>query len=138
MKTSEAVFSIAIESRDYECDMEGIVNNGVYQNYYEHARHGYLKKLGLTFSALVEMGVNFVVLRAEVDYLKAIRSDCKLKVEVFEVGEKSPLRIFVKQRIVNETTGEISSKAIFYITAIDKEGRPSFPSKIKAIMLNSN
>ncbi len=31
-------FLLAFELRDYECDLSGIVNNAVYQNYLEHAR----------------------------------------------------------------------------------------------------
>ena len=37
-------FKIALPVRDYECDMQGYVNNAVYQNYLEHARHEYLQK----------------------------------------------------------------------------------------------
>lgn len=32
------VFRIDLKVRDYECDLQGIVNNGVYFNYLEHAR----------------------------------------------------------------------------------------------------
>ncbi|MBU2223338.1 MAG: acyl-CoA thioesterase, partial [Gammaproteobacteria bacterium] len=31
------VFSVDFKVRDYECDMQGIVNNAVYFNYLEHA-----------------------------------------------------------------------------------------------------
>ena len=29
-------FEIEMQVRDYECDIQGIVNNAVYQNYLEH------------------------------------------------------------------------------------------------------
>ena len=32
-------YELAFSVRDYECDLQGIVNNAVYQNYYEHPRH---------------------------------------------------------------------------------------------------
>ena len=35
----EKVFELKMSVRDYECDLQGIVNNAVYQNYLEHARH---------------------------------------------------------------------------------------------------
>ena len=36
-------YSLEMTVRDYECDLQGVVNNAVYQNYLEHARHEYLK-----------------------------------------------------------------------------------------------
>ncbi|NLI24182.1 MAG: acyl-CoA thioesterase, partial [Bacteroidales bacterium] len=30
-------FELEMEVRDYECDIQGIVNNAVYMNYLEHA-----------------------------------------------------------------------------------------------------
>ena len=38
------VFKVDFTVRDYECDLQGIVNNAVYQNYLEHARHFIFKK----------------------------------------------------------------------------------------------
>ncbi len=35
-------FELEFTVRDYECDLQGIVNNAVYLNYLEHTRHQYL------------------------------------------------------------------------------------------------
>src|SRR5574337_1178644 len=65
---------IEMEVRDYECDMEGIVNNAVYMNYIEHARHGFLKSKGFDFAKLTKSGIHLVVIRIEADYLFPLRS----------------------------------------------------------------
>ncbi|MCC5841584.1 MAG: acyl-CoA thioesterase [Opitutales bacterium] len=77
--------------RDYECDMEGIVNNAVYQNYLEHARHQFLRAAGVDFAALVQEGIHLVVVRVEIDYVSPLRSGDRFWVGVW--GERlSPLR----------------------------------------------
>ena len=40
-------FELELQVRDYECDIQGIVNNAVYQNYLEHCRHKFLNFAGL-------------------------------------------------------------------------------------------
>ena len=34
------IFTTRMQVRDYECDIEGIVNNANYLHYAEHTRHG--------------------------------------------------------------------------------------------------
>ena len=40
------IFETRMEVRDYECDIEGIVNNANYLHYAEHTRHLFLRSLG--------------------------------------------------------------------------------------------
>lgn len=60
--------------RDYECDIQGVVNNSVYQNYLEHTRHEFLLESGVDFAELAEQNINLVVIRAELDYKFPLRS----------------------------------------------------------------
>ena len=47
-------FEIELDVRDSECDLQGVVNNAVYQNYFEHARRRYLITNGFDFARLRE------------------------------------------------------------------------------------
>lgn len=66
--------------RDYECDLEGIVNNAVYLHYLEHTRHEFLHAAGIDFAELHAEGIDPVVVRIEVDYKYPLKSR-----DVFEV-----------------------------------------------------
>ena len=49
---SKYIFETKMEVRDYECDIEGIVNNANYLHYMEHTRHLFLKECGLSFAEM--------------------------------------------------------------------------------------
>ena len=52
---SKYIFETRMEVRDYECDIEGIVNNANYLHYTEHTRHRFLKHAGLSFARMHEL-----------------------------------------------------------------------------------
>ena len=64
---SKRAFTADMEVRDYELDIQGVVNNAVYQNYLEHARHLFLKANGVDFEQITREGVHLVVTRMELD-----------------------------------------------------------------------
>ena len=68
------VHSLEFSVRDYECDMQGVVNNGVYQNYLEHARHEFLQSQGINFAEMTIKQINLVVVRAELNYRDSLSS----------------------------------------------------------------
>ncbi len=60
--------------RDYECDLQGIVNNANYQHYIEHTRHEFLESAGLSFAKLHDEGVDPVVARISMAFKTPLRS----------------------------------------------------------------
>ena len=69
------IFETEMEVRDYECDIQGIVNNANYLHYIEHTRHLYLTSLGVSFARLHEQGVDAVVARMNLQYKTPLRCD---------------------------------------------------------------
>ena len=69
------IFETRMEVRDYECDIEGIVNNANYLHYIEHTRHLFLKSLGVSFADLHNRGVDAVVARMNLQYKTPLRCD---------------------------------------------------------------
>ncbi len=69
------VFETRMEVRDYECDIEGIVNNANYLHYTEHTRHLFLKECGLSFAEMHQKGVDAVVARMKLQFKVPLRCD---------------------------------------------------------------
>ena len=61
--------------RDYECDIEGIVNNANYLHYAEHTRHLFLQKCGLSFAEMHRRGIDAVVARMNLQFKTPLRCD---------------------------------------------------------------
>jgi acyl-CoA thioester hydrolase len=115
-------FVIDMEVRDYELDIQGIVNNSVYQNYLEHARHKFLQAIGIDFAQMHEDGRDPVVTRAEIDYLQPLRSG-----DLFYVGTKlsheGRLRHIFHQEMIRYQDDAIICKAKITATVL-KGGKP--------------
>ena len=69
------IFEARMQVRDYECDIEGIVNNANYLHYCEHTRHLFLKQCGLSFAEMHEKGVDAVVARMSMQFKTPLRPD---------------------------------------------------------------
>ena len=69
------IFETRFEVRDYECDIEGIVNNANYVHYCEHTRHLFLQHCGLSFAEMHNKGVDAVVARMNLQYKVPLRPD---------------------------------------------------------------
>ncbi len=69
------IYETEMEVRDYECDIEGIVNNANYLHYFEHTRHRFLNTTGLSFSDMHNRGIDAVVTRMTIAYKYPLRCD---------------------------------------------------------------
>ena len=98
MDNTNYVFDLEFTVRDYECDLQGVVNNSVYQNYLEHTRHEYLKSIGLDFAKLHGEGTDAMVTRVEIDYKFPLRSGDRF-VSCLAQREKGTLRAEFLQAI---------------------------------------
>ncbi|WP_439184982.1 acyl-CoA thioesterase [Carboxylicivirga taeanensis] len=68
-------YELEFKVRDYECDLQGIVNNSVYQNYLEHTRHEFLDSLGVNFKELFDRNIVAVVARIDLAYKTPLQSN---------------------------------------------------------------
>jgi len=109
-------FELEFKVRDYECDLQGIVNNSVYQNYLEHTRHEFLDSIGLNFSKLFDDGIVAVVARIDLAYKTPLKSNDKFVVKT-RVELKGVKYIF-HQDIYRLSDNKICLKGIVTTTSL--------------------
>ncbi len=68
------LYKLTLKVRDYECDLQGVVNNSNYQRYMEHTRHEYLESLGENFGEMHDKGVDAFVSRVDIQFKTSLRS----------------------------------------------------------------
>ncbi len=125
----EYQYRLEFQVRDYECDMQGVVNNAVYQNYLEHTRHEFIKTLGLDFAELTARGLNLVVVRAELDYKRSLRSGDRFWVGL-ALERISRLRFAFRQDIYLAPENRLVLQARVTGTGVNAKGRPELPAEI--------
>jgi acyl-CoA thioester hydrolase len=128
MPAADYIFSTEFAVRDYECDLQGVVNNANYQHYLEHARHEYLVSKGISFSELHEEGTDLIVYRVEINYKYPLRSREKFVVRLNIVREGNLKLVFI-QDIFRLPDEKLIVKA--KITGVaTRKGRPVPPGDI--------
>lgn len=126
-------FKLSMSVRDYECDIQGIVNNSVYQNYLEHARHEFLKAHNLNFADYAKLGIHLVVVRAELDYKTPLQSGDSFTVSVKMVRE-SKLKFAFQQEIHRSSDNKLVLLGRIIGTALNAKGRPEIPPSLEQII----
>ncbi len=125
MTKGQHIFALEFSVRDYECDLQGIVNNANYQHYLEHARHEYLLSQGVSYAALHEEGTELFVIRVEIDYKSPLKSRDKFVVKL-HVEREGNLRMVFVQDILRLPDHKLVAAARVTGVAI-KKGRPVSP-----------
>ena len=128
----EYTHSLEFKVRDYECDLQGVVNNAVYQNYLEHARHELLLARGIDFAALTRDGIDLVVVRAELDYRQSLASGDRFVVRS-RVERSSRLRFDFYQDIFRLPDECLMLSARITGTSLNARGRPQLPDELAAL-----
>lgn len=128
-------YTLEMHVRDYECDIQGIVNNGVYQNYLEHVRHMYLKSIDVDFAALAREGINLVVVRAELDYKFPLESGDSFAVGL-NMRRESRLKFAFYQDIYRLPDRRLIMNAKIIGTALNARGRPELPEVLEKVFAN--
>ncbi len=130
---TEKVFDLEFKVRDYECDMDHVVNNAVYLNYLEHARHEFLLGLGIKFGELSKRGISLVVTRIEVDFKASLTSGDTFTVRT-QFSRNGRIRLQFNQSIFRKLDNRLMLSAVVTGTALNGRGRPEIPIELDLVL----
>lgn len=130
---TEEVFDLELKVRDYECDMDHVVNNAVYLNYLEHARHEFLAGLGVKFGDLSKRGISLVVTRIEADFKASLTSGDTFTVQT-RLSRQGRIRFQFNQNIFRKSDNRLMLSAVVTGTALNERGRPEIPVELDGVL----
>jgi acyl-CoA thioester hydrolase len=130
MTENLAPYSLKFVVRDYECDLQGVVNNANYQHYLEHARHEFLISKDVSFVKLHEEGLDLIVTKVEIEYKYPLRSRNEFIVTV-SIRREGNARILFIHDIYRLPDLKLIVKA--RVTGVaTRKGRPVQPGDLVA------
>ena len=130
MTENLASYSLKFVVRDYECDLQGVVNNANYQHYLEHARHEFLISKDVSFVKLHEEGLDLIVTKVEIEYKYPLRSRDEFIVTV-SIRREGNARILFIHDIYRLPDLKLIVKA--RVTGVaTRKGRPVQPGDLVA------
>lgn len=110
------IFETRMMVRDYECDIEGIVNNANYLHYAEHTRHLFLRRCGLSFADMHRSGTDAVVARMNLQYKIPLRSDDEFISRL--ALKKEGLRYVFHQDIFRASDGKLCFRGVIDVVCL--------------------
>lgn len=118
------MFKVEMKVRDYECDIQGVVNNAVYQNYLEHARHEFLLANNIDFAALTHAGIHLMLARIELDFKDSLKPADEFYITV-EMEKASRIKYAFIQNIYRKNDDKLMAQAKAIGVALNEKGRPT-------------
>ena len=110
------IYELKMKVRDYECDLQGIVNNANYQHYLEHTRHEFLLKTGVSFAKLHEQGVDPVVARISMAFKTPLRSGDEFLSKLYM--KKEGIKYVFYQDIFRASDGKLCFRGVIDVVCL--------------------
>ena len=121
-----------MEVRDHELDRFGMVNNAVYQNYLEHARHAFLASRGISLTHLLEQKFRPVITRIDLVYLLPLQSGDSFSVQLW-LTRLTRVKFQFFQQIQKIPSMQSTTRAHVIGTFLGPNDRPVMPEKMKTL-----
>lgn len=109
-------FENKMKVRDYECDSQGVVNNAIYQHYFEATRHELMERCGLRLRDLTEANIIPVVRNINISYRNSLRGSEEFVCTATAVREG--VRYLFHQEITRIPDNTLCAKAVIEVVCL--------------------
>lgn len=123
--------------RNYEIDLQGIVNNAVYLQYFDHVRVQHMKSKNLDWAAYHAQGLDLVMTHVDMKIQDSLRINDEFYITSTyqKVGR---LRIVFTQQLYRKENDKCVASADSTIVCIDrKSNKPVMPKELDAVFFGS-
>ena len=114
------IYKLEMKVRDYECDIQGVVNNANYQHYLEYARHEFLEDIGGSFSQLHNQGFDLMVSKITLEYKRPLRGGDRFVVCINVL--RKGVKLIFQQDIYNLADGALMLKGLVDVVCLQDGG----------------
>ena len=129
------IYELELKVRDYECDIQGVVNNSVYQNYLEHTSHEFLEANGISFAELHNRGIDAMVSNVEIAYKTPLRPGDSFISKLFV--SKEGVRYIFNQVIYRKSDNKLAVKGKVHAVVVIDGKLASVLSEFDELVLKS-
>lgn len=114
--TNDCLFEMSWKVRDYECDLQGIVNNAVYMHYLEYTRNEFLNNTGTNLADLHAQGIDIVLARITM----ALKTPLKPGDEVLSKLNlhKERIKYVFEQELFRKSDNKLACKATVELVCV--------------------
>ncbi|MDP3559675.1 MAG: thioesterase family protein, partial [Legionellaceae bacterium] len=117
------------EVRGYEIDLQGIVNNAVYLQYFDHARVLHFLSKGINWQEWHKKGYNLVVSHIDLHFKYSLREQDKFYV-TSTMQQEGRLKIVFYQSIFNSDNKLIAQATNTVVCVAIESGKPVMPLEL--------
>lgn len=131
-------FSFPIAPRYAEIDQQGVVFNGHYLTWFDEACTAFLGRLPLDYEGLLALGLDFKVVRSEIDYLASVRWRDAVRVAVVceHIGTTSFTLAFTVLRTGAGADEQIAvhGRNTYVVVSTDDWAKRAIPDQFRAAL----
>lgn len=126
-------FEFPMQVRDYECDMQRVVNNLHYLNYLDHARHKFLASINVDLAQWRQHSLSIVVTNIDLEYLSSLVSGDDFVVTV-AMHRPSHLQLTFDQEVLRLPDRKPMLQAKIGVTFVNANEDPFMPDALSDLL----
>ena len=124
--------------QENELDIQNIVNNAAYLQYFDRARIQHLLSKGVDWEELHENGFNLVLIHVDMTIKQSLKSHDKFYVKSI-YGKSGRLKVVFDQTIYRANDDTLVAKAVNTLACVSvQNGKPVMPGHLSNLLFSNS